>query len=134
MPHILEPAIHFAVERDGLPRVAQYDDGVDRVLYLEGEIVHTMEARDWPPPLPTDPTPAEIAAAIAARAAERAARSTEAAQLRQQVIARAQAVVGVRATDLTAAQLRDLFVAILWDAGALNPDLTVRALRDWMDR
>jgi hypothetical protein len=57
MSLIRDRSIHTAVERDGLPRVAAYDDGVDRVLFLDGEIVRSVEASAWTDVLPTDPTP-----------------------------------------------------------------------------
>lgn len=137
MPLILEPETHTAVEADGLPRVADYDDGSRHVLYLDSEIVRSLAEAEWVAQhgaLPTMPTFEKVQAALDARAAERAARSNEAVALRQAVIARGQALVGARADQLTGAELRDLFLVVLWDMGALNSDLTVRPLREWVDR
>jgi hypothetical protein len=67
----LDQRIADAVALDGLPRQAIADDGSKHVLFLDSETVRSLLAADWPPPLPSDPTPAEIAAAIAARVVQR---------------------------------------------------------------
>jgi hypothetical protein len=131
-------ALQEAVGQDGLPRVAHGDDGSMHVLYLPtgARIAQSMEASDWlvqRGPLPADPTHAEIAAALAARAAAEQQAATEAAALRQQIIALAQSAVGVRVDQLTAGQVRALFATVLWKTGALNADLTVRPLTQWVD-
>ena len=52
--------------------------------------------------------------------------------LRSRVLALAQSAVGVALNDLTAAQQRALIAVLLWKAGALTPDLKVRALSEWL--
>lgn len=136
MPLIREPEKHFAVERDHLPRAADYDDGAQRVLYWDG-VVRSMEAADWLAqrgPLPADPTQADIDAAVAAQEAARVQALADTVQLRQQVLNLAQSAVGVAINALTAAQVRALFAIVLWQEGALNKDGTVRPLADWIDR
>ena len=52
--------------------------------------------------------------------------------LRSQVLAQMKVAEGVGIASLTAAQQRALLVALLWRAGALTPDLKVRALSEWL--
>jgi len=135
MALLLDYTIHEAVARDGLPRVADYDDGTKQVLYLDGDRVRSMDVAAWLAtrgPLPADPTPAERAAAIAAREAARQQALADAAALRQQVLTIAQSAVGVRVDQLTAGQVRALFAVLLHKEGALKGDLTVRALGEWV--
>lgn len=132
MPRILDPTIHTAVERDGLPRVAAYDDGSQHVLYLENDVVRSMPAADWPPPLPTEPTPEQIAAAIAARALAAQQAAQDAAALRQRVLTLAQSAVGVQIDALTAPQVRALIAILLWQAGAIDRAGAVRPLGQWV--
>lgn len=77
------------------------------------------------------PTPAQLAAAIAAYDAAEAQRKTEAQALRQQVLTLAQSAVGVRVDNLTAGQVRALLVVLLWKGGALTPAGNVRPLEAW---
>lgn len=136
MPRLLNPDTHFAVERDGLPRVGMYDDGLQKVLYLNGgEVVQSLTAAEWLAtrgPLPADPTPQESAAAITARETARQAALADASALRQQVLTIAQSAVGIRVDALTAGQVRALFAILLWKEGALKNDLTVRPLAEWV--
>ncbi len=135
MTTLLNYTIHQAVAHDGLPRVANYDDGSQQVLYLDGAIVRSMLATDWLTtrgPLPTDPTSDQVAAAIAAREAARQQALTDAAALRQQILTIAQGAVGTRIDLLTAAQTRALFAASLWRDGAVKADLTIRPLSEWV--
>lgn len=127
--------VHLAVERDGLARVADYDDDTRHVLYFNGGVVQSLSAADWLAtrgPLPADPTPEQSAAAIAAREAAEQQAGQEAAALRQQVIVLAQSAVGVRADLLTAPQVRALQAILLWQAGALDKAGAVRPLVDWV--
>ncbi len=75
MPVIIDgQTIHEQITLDGLSRVAAADDGSVHVLYLDSsgdiEIIRSMLAADWPPPLPTNPTPQQISDAIASRSAQ----------------------------------------------------------------
>jgi hypothetical protein len=133
MPTLLNYATHQAVARDGLPRVADYDDGSQQVLFLDGDTVRSMPAADWPPPLPTDPTPAEIAAAIAARQVAQQQAESDALALRQRVRTIAQSAVGVQVDQLTAIQVRALIAVLLHKAGALDKSGAIRALDTWGD-
>ena len=91
-----------------------------------------MLAANWPGPLPSDPTPAESAAAIAARAQAEAQARTDADTLRARVLAVGQSAVGVSLDALTPAQVRALIALLLWKAGGVADDGTVRALREWL--
>jgi hypothetical protein len=133
MSLIRDRSIHTAVERDGLPRVAAYDDGIDRVLFLDGEIVRSVEASAWIDALPTDPTPAESVAAIAAREAERGNRQAAALLRRQRAHDLAQSAVGVEVGALTPRQVEALLGLLLLRAGALDDDLLVRPLEEWVE-
>lgn|SRR5262245_55240876 len=132
MALILNPDIHDAVEGDGLPRVADYDDGVQRVLFLDGALVRSMLAADWPPPLPVEPTPEQIVQALAAREQARQRAETEATQLRQLVRTKAQSAVGVAIDDLMVGQLRALVAILLHKEGALDKDGKIRPLSEWV--
>ncbi len=133
MATLLDFSIYQAVERDGLPRVAHYDDGIDRVLYLNGSpFPASMLASDWPPPLPTAPTQPQIDAAIAARAAAAQAAATAAAALRQTIITQAQSAVGLSINALNAGQRNALMACLFWQAGAIADDLTVKPLAQWV--
>ena len=129
---LLDQTIAEAVARDGLPRVVTADDASVHVLYLERNQVRSILATDWPPPLPTDPTPAQIAAAIAARAAQVQQDATDAAQLRAQVVTIAQSAVGVVVTNLDGAQVRALLIVLLRKNDALDKALRVRPLNEWV--
>lgn len=71
---------------------------------------------------------AQAPALIAALEAERQA----ALQLRQQIIGLAQSAVGVSLNALTAAQRNALIACLLWKAGGVAPDMTVRPLGQWL--
>jgi hypothetical protein len=120
------------VALDGLPRVATADDGSDHVLYLDAPHVRSMAAADWPPPLPSAPTPAEIAAAMAARTAARVQAQQDAAALRQKVLTTAQSAVGVSVDALTAVQVRALLTILLYQQGALDKSGVVQPLAGWI--
>lgn len=126
----LPTATAEAVQADGLPRVATADDGTQHVLYLDGAAVRSMLATDWPPPLPTEPTPAESTAATQTRQQAETQRRARAAAARERLRdGRARLRAIVQAADalsttnqaLTVAQTRQL-------AGALR-DVT-RAILD----
>lgn len=119
------------VALDGLPRQATDETGAIHVLYLDGA-VRSMLASDWLPPLPTDPTAQQIAAAIAARQAAETQARADAVALRTQVVATAQTAVGVSLNALTAPQVRSLVALLLWKAGGVRNDGTVRALVEWL--
>lgn len=78
------------------------------------------------------PTEAEITTAAAAYDAAETQRQAEATTLRQQVISTAQSAVGVSITALTAAQVRALVAILLWKAGAIKADGTVKVLTEWV--
>ncbi len=80
----------------------------------------------------TQPTNAELQADVAALDARDVAQKNEANALRQQVISTAQSAVGVSITALTAAQVRALVAILLWKAGAIKADGTVRPLAEWV--
>lgn len=56
---------------------------------------------------------------------------TEGEQLRQQIVTLAQSAVGVSLDALTAAQRNALIAVLLWQAGGVTPQMTVRALGQW---
>lgn len=83
-------------------------------------------------------TPEEIAQRTAwgaGRAAERdadAISTTERSAARARVVQVAQGTVGVHLDRLTATQVRALLAVLLWEAGALNGDGTVRSPAQWI--
>lgn len=82
-------------------------------------------------------TPAEVAdqTARSAEAVARKAAEDQAAAdnttVKNTVVSLAQSAAGVLLTDLTAAQTRALLAVLLWKAGAIKPDGTVRPLGEW---
>jgi hypothetical protein len=129
---LLSQTLADAVERDGLPRVVTADDQTVHVLYLDGEQVRSMLASAWPPPLPSDPTPAEIAAATLAKDAQAAQNKADVIALRQAVISTAQSTVGLSIDALNNLQVRSLLACLLHKADALDKDLKVRPLGKWL--
>jgi len=129
---LLSYDIAQAVARDGLPRVATADDNSQHVLFLDGSAVRSMLAADWPPPLPTDPTEAEIAAAIAAREAAALQAIQDAAALRQKILTVAGSAVGQSIDTLTAGQVRALVACLLYKNGALDKSGIVQPLKEWL--
>lgn len=136
----LDKAIADAVERDGLPRQAldQLGSGTNHVLFRNSAgLAQSMPAADWIAQhgaLPAAPTQAEIDAALLARQQAAQQTASDAAALRQQIITLAQSAVGMRVDQLTALQVRALFAIVLWQEGALAPDMTIRPLAQWADR
>jgi len=63
--------------------------------------------------------------------AHNAAALTPEQTLRETIKTTAQSAVGVAYDALTAAQVRALFAKMLWEAGALNNDGTVKPLGQW---
>ena len=60
------------------------------------------------------------------------AQKADAATLRQGILSAAQAAVGVPYLGVTNAMLKALLWVLLWKAGALNKDLTVKPLGEWV--
>jgi hypothetical protein len=87
---------------------------------------------EWRDPNTTKPTKAQLDAEWAAYQQEQADAQTAATNLRNQIITIAQSAVGVRVDQLTAAQVRALNAIELWQKGALNNDLTVKPLAQWV--
>ena len=84
-------------------------------VFLDGRVVRSAPEAD-------------AAALIAALEAER-----EAVQaLRQQILSLAQSAVGVRLDALTANQRNALIACLLWRAGGVANDMTVRPLGQWL--
>jgi hypothetical protein len=129
---LLPQSAYEAVRVDGLPRVATADDGSVHVLFLDGQQVRSMLASDWPPPLPTDPTPEQIAAAIAAREAAEQQRKLDAVALRQRVLTVAQGAVGKSIDTLTAGEVRALVACLLYRANAIDTAGVVQPLGIWL--
>lgn len=129
---LLPFAIADAVKRDGLPRQAMADDGSAHVLFLDGSSVRSMLAADWPPPLPSDPTQAEIDSAVAARQAADQQAITDAAALRQKILTVANSAVGQSIDTITAGQVRALVACLLYRAGALDKSGIVQPLSKWL--
>lgn len=133
MPVLIDGlALSDAVARDGLPRVAIDDDGIQHVLYLNGGTLPlSMLASAWPSPLPTDPTPQQSEAAITARETERGNRQAAALLRRQRAGDLAESAVGVKVGALTPRQVEALLGVLLERAGALDDDGAVRAVEAW---
>lgn len=128
----LDQAIADAVKLDGLPRQAPDETDTIHVLYLEAERVRSMLGSEWPPPLPTEPTPQESAAAIAARAAAVESDRLSAIALRNRVLSVANTAVGIQLDALTPAQVRALMACLLWKAGGLTAAGAVKPLDQWL--
>lgn len=131
MPRV-DRTIADLVARDGLSRQAIDEDGAAHVLYLIGDVVHSMLGSDWPPPLPSEPTAQESAAAIAALAAAKEADRLSAIALRNRVLGVAQTAVGIQLDALTPAQVRALMACLLWKAGGLTASGAVKPLDQWL--
>jgi hypothetical protein len=138
--YLLPPDVADLVRSDGLPRLVdavEWDDttptgaAVPTVVYLDGA-VRSMPASAWPAPLPTDPTPAEIQAALAARQAAAQQAQSDALALRQRIVALAQSAVGVSIDALTAGQRNALIACMLYKAGGIDKDGVVRPLGQWL--
>lgn len=129
---LLPQAIADRVLLDGLPRQATADDGSTHVLFLEAGVVRSMAAPDWPPPLPTDPTPAESAAAVTALDAAAQQTAADASALRQRILTVAQSSVGQSIDTLTAGQVRALVACLLYKASAIDKAGTVQPLGKWL--
>lgn len=129
---LLSKTIADAVLLDGLPRVATADDASVHVLFLEAGQVRSMLASDWPPPLPTDPTQAEIDAALAAKAAKQQQDLLDAAALRTRVRTLAQSAVGVQIDQLSGAQVRALIAILLHKQSAIDKNGAIRPLTEWV--
>jgi hypothetical protein len=137
---LLPPDVADLVRSDGLPRLVdavEWDDTaptgatVPTVVYLDG-FVRSMPASAWPPPLPTDPTPAQIAAAIAARQAAAQQAQSDALALRQRIVTLAQSAVGVSIDALTAGQRNALIACMLYKAGGIDAAGVVKPLSSWL--
>ena len=103
-----------------------------QVLYWQAPAVRSMAAADWPPPLPTEPTPAESAAARQQLLADEAQAADDARALRNKILTTAQTAVGTAYDQLTAVQLRALFGILLFKADALDKNGVVRPLAQWV--
>lgn len=128
---LLSHEIAQAVAQDGLPRVTTADDDSVHVLFLDGRQVRSMLAADWTGPLPTDPTPAEIAAARAERDAQAVQDKADATALRTRVRTLAQSAVGIQIDALSAPQVRALIAILLHKQGAIDKSGAIRPLADW---
>lgn len=139
MNYFLDEDKSDLVSRDGFPRVVRGHDemgaAAPHVQYESNGVVTSMLATDWMTQhgaLPTDPTQAQIDAAVAARAAAQAQAQADAAALRQRVMSTLQTAVGVPFDNLSTPQLKAVVEALAWKAGALNNDTTVRPPADWL--
>lgn len=121
-----------AVRRDGLPRQGVALDGSAQVYYLDGDQVRSTPAADWPPPLPSDPTPQQIAAALAARLAAAQQAQADALALRSTILATARTAEGVLLANLTTNQIKALLAILLWKEGGVKADMTVKPLSEWV--
>ena len=80
-------------------------------------------------------TPAEQAAFDAANATNTAAKTQEqqdAATLRAFVVNRLQPLVGLNVTALTAAQVRDIMIGLLYKARVIDKTGVVQPLQEWL--
>jgi len=80
----------------------------------------------------TQPTPAQIAAGVAAYRAAEAQQVMDADALRTQIVTIAQSAVGVLVTNLDGAQVRALLIVLLRKNDALDKALKVRPLNEWV--
>jgi hypothetical protein len=78
-----------------------------------------------------EPTHAELQAAWAAIAQEEQATASADTTLRNSVLATAQGAVGKALASLTAGERNALVAILLWQAGAIKADGTIRPLAEW---
>lgn len=78
------------------------------------------------------PNDAQIDAAITAAKAAAQQAETDAVALKQAVQNLAQSAVGVVIDQLTAAQRNALIACLLWKAGAIDKDMKIRPLAQWL--
>jgi hypothetical protein len=104
---------------------------VDYNLEVVGDADPVITAWSLPQP---QPTTQEIDAAIAAYDAAKAQQASDTATLRASAVSVLQSVVGVTANNWTAAQVRALVLALLYEhePRAVNPDTSVRPLAQWL--
>ena len=112
---VIDP-LQLAVELQaaGLTVPALTQQGDDLMTYtLQGQIVDL-------PPAAQPVIDAHVPTAI-----------LDAQQLRQQIVNQAQSAAGVSLDALTATQRNALVAVLLWKAGGVTPQMTVRALGQW---
>lgn len=113
----LDQAIADLVAADHQPRQAIADDGSVHMLFWDGTKVRSCLLADWPA------VQIELAAADQAR--------TDAAQLRQAIRTRLDALAGKRVDDLLVGDLKTLLTYLVWREGGLNRDLTIKPIGEW---
>lgn len=87
---------------------------------------------EWRSPEITKPTEGAVYAEWDVYQAEQAQAATDAATLRALVVSLANSAVGIRIDALIAIQVRALAAILFWEAGAINPDGTIRPLAQWV--
>ncbi len=115
---LLPQSIADLVAADGVARQATADDNTEHMLFRDGALVRSCLLADWP---------AEQLV-LAAHEQER----QDATALKTRVLTIAQSAVGVAADQLTAVQLRALFLITLWKEDALDKNGAVRPLNEWV--
>ena len=128
---VLPQAIADLVAADGLARVATADDTSQHVLYWDTNIVRSMPASAWPPPLPTPPTARQSATAVAARQAAAQQALIDEAALDARVKNLAAGCVGMSVDDLLAGHVKTLIILWLHRMKALDKDGKIKQLSDW---
>lgn len=78
------------------------------------------------------PTDAAITAAWQAQDAAQQQAATDDQTRRQAVVSQVQALVGVKFTDMTAAQRQTLIAALAYKLNAIDKTLAVRPLAEWL--
>ena len=78
-----------------------------------------------------EPTQKELESALQIYSEQEAAEQAASDQLKANIVTTARSAVGVILNDLSQAQTRALLAVILWKAGGVAPDMTVKPLKDW---
>lgn len=78
------------------------------------------------------PTESELMAAITAYDGAAQLARTDALALRQTILTTARTAEGVLLANLTTNQIKALLAILLWKEGGVKPDMTVRALAEWI--
>lgn len=87
---------------------------------------------DWRDPHTTKPTEAELYAEWDLYQAEVARQTDDEIALHNRLTTLAASTAGLQADQLSAVQVRALLTLLLWRAGAIQADGTVRDLAEWV--
>ena len=97
---------------------------------LNKSVQPDQEIIEWRGP-GDEPTQQELENAWQIYSEREAAEQAASDKLKSNIVTIAQSAVGVALNDLTQGQTRALLAVMLWKAGGVAPDMTVKPLKDW---